>query len=104
MIRLDQLKRQLAQRLEKLETDGAIEVLTYKRNRGFIIWKQADGLYLIREHGYHAEVYDPVDEAGMEKLVARIAKREFPRSTQIRIYTHGPGEQLLITDHPDIRI
>lgn len=104
MIRLDQLKRQLAQRLEKLDVDGAIEVLTYKRNRGFIIWKQAGGLYLIREHGYHSEVYEPVDEGGMEKLVARIAKREFPRSTQIRIYTHEPGEQLLITDHPDIRI
>lgn len=104
MIRLDQLKRQLAMRLEKLPEGGAIEVLTYKRNRGFIVWKETDGMLLVREHGYHSETYDPTDLIGFEKLVAKISKREFPRSTQIRIYTHEPGEQLLIQDHPSIRI
>lgn len=104
MIRLNQLRKQLEMRLAKLPVGGAIEVLTYKRNRGFIVWKEADGRFLVREHGYHEEVYEPVDAAGFEKLTARIAKREFPRSTNVRIYTHEPGEQLLIQDHPSIRI
>lgn len=104
MIPLNQLLKQLAQRLEKLPRDGAVEVLTYKRNRGFIVWKEGEDSFLIREHGYHVEIYDLVNQDGLEKLVRKIVKREFPRSTQIRIYTHQPGDVLLIQDNLSIRI
>ncbi len=104
MIRLDRLKRQPEMRIEKLPVGGAIEVLTCKRNRGITIPKEADGMLLVREHGYHEEVYPPVTLAGPDKPVAKIAKREFPRSTNIRIYTHEPGDVMFIQDQLGIKI
>ncbi|MFM9414034.1 hypothetical protein ACKQTC_06610 [Peptococcus simiae] len=104
MIRLEAIPKELRRRLPKLETGGAIEILTYKRNRGLIITLREEGLYHVREHGYHREEFEAIGEGALLKLVGRIAKREFPRSTNVRLYTHAPGEQLLISDHPDIRI
>lgn len=79
-------------------------MLKYKRNRGITIRKEADGMLSLREHGYHEEVYPPVTMAGPDKPVAKIAKREFPRSTTIRIYTHEPGDEMFIQDQPGIKI
>lgn len=90
MIRLDHLQRQLKRRLKKLEKGGALEVLTYKRNRGFMIVKEASNRFRVREHGYQLEVYEPVTMRGLEKLLPRIIKREFPRSTNVRLFTHDP--------------
>ncbi len=104
MIRLDQLKRQPEMRIEKLPLGGAIEVLTYKRNRGIPICKEADSMLLVREHDYHEEVYPPVTMAGPDKPVAKIAKRELPRSTNIRIYTHEPRDEMFIQDQPGSKI
>lgn len=68
MIRLDRLKRQSEMRIEKLPVGGAIEVLKYKRNRGITIRKEADGMLLLHEHGYHEEVYPPVTMAWISRL------------------------------------
>lgn len=104
MIPANQLRRQIIDRLAKLPEDGALEVLTYKRNRGLIIWREAQDRYLVREHGYHSEVWENLSADELDKLLPKIAKREFPRSTKIRIYTHAPGAMTLIVEHPQIRI
>lgn len=104
MIRLEAIPKELRRRLPKMEAGAAIEILTYKRNRGLIITLRGDETYHIREHGYHPEEFEAIGQPALLKLVARIAKREFPRSTNVRLYTHAPGEQLLISDQPSIRI
>lgn len=104
MIRVTDLPKELKARLTKLPVDGALEVLTYKRNRGFIIWKEADERYLFRELGYQQDIIENLDETSLYKVVQTVVKREFPRSTKLRIYTHEPGAMRLMTDHPLIRI
>ena len=104
MIRLEAIPKELRCRLPKMEAGAAIEILTYKRNRGLIITLRGDETYHVREHGYHREEFEAIGQPALLKLVARIAKREFPRSTNVRLYTHSPGEQLLISDQPSIRI
>lgn len=37
MIRLEAIPKELRRRLPKMEASAAIEILTYKRNRGLII-------------------------------------------------------------------
>lgn len=104
MIRLEAIPKELRRRLPKMEAGAAIEILTYKRNRGLIITLRGDETYHVREHGYHREEFEAIGQPALLKLVARIAKREFPRSTNVRLYTHALGEQLLISDQPSIRI
>ena len=82
MIRLEAIPKELRRRLPKMEAGAAVEILTYKRNRGLIITLRADETYHIREHGYHREEFEAIGQPALLKLVARIAKREFPRSTQ----------------------
>ena len=105
MIRLEAIPKELRRRLPKMEAGAAIEILTYKRNRGLIITLRGDDqTYHVREHGYYREEFEAIGQPALLKLVDRIAKREFPRSTNVRLYTHAPGEQLLISDQPSIRI
>ncbi len=104
MLRSDQLVTELERRLKKLDVHGAIEVLTYKRNRGFIVWKEAENVFTLREHGYESHFIEGLDDAKLMAAVKKIAKREFPRSTKLRLYTHAPGTVRYIKDQLDIRI
>lgn len=90
MIRLEAIPKELRHRLPKMDAGATIEILTYKRNRGLVITLRGDGTYHIREHGYHSEEFEAIGQPALLKLVARIAKREFPRSTNVRLYTHAP--------------
>lgn len=91
MIPLTYLKRQVQQRLQKLEVGGGLEVLTYKRNRGFMIAKEGEDLYILREHGYHTEVLPPLTFQALDKPIQKIVRREFPRSTNVRIEVYPPS-------------
>lgn len=98
------MKAYIRQRLIKLEQGAALEVLTYKRNRGFIVMRLEDDHFRLREHGYHVETYEDMTLQEFEKMIDRVIKREFPRSQSARIYTHDPGEKEYIKDHFGMKI
>lgn len=85
------IKKALAS-LKKLDPPQGIEILTYKRNRGVSIIKMDDGMFEVRERGYHEETQE-VAEENLVRILKKITKREFPRSRKVRVYAvNSPGD------------
>lgn len=77
------------EKLQKLPTGHALDLRTYKRNRSILIRKTADNTFDIVQNGYESAEFS-TDIKKMRKLLKTLFKKEFPRSTKIRLYTLGP--------------
>lgn len=77
------------QRLAALPVGHALEIRTYKRNRGALFVRLAEGRWRLAEQGY-ADSDGEVAAADLRKAVKALLAREFPRSTKIRLYNLGP--------------
>jgi hypothetical protein len=80
-------------RLASLPVGHAVELRTYKRNRGAIIGRVTEDGYLLVEQGYEDRRME-VDGKGLRQALKGVLKREFPRSRKIRLYNLGER-------HPD---
>ena len=80
----------ILRRLEKLPQGHAIDLRTYKRNRSVVIARTGPDEFDVAESGFHEERFR-VSADGLKKLLRLLLKREFPRSTKIRVYDLGPG-------------
>lgn len=78
-------------KLKKLPLGHAIDLRTYKRNRSVVIARVADDEYDVVENGFFEERF-LVPLSKMKKLLKALLKKEFPRSTKIRLYDLGPAE------------
>jgi hypothetical protein len=76
-------------RLEKLPVGHGLDLRTYKRNRSVIIARVGEDAFEIIESGYADQRHQPTT-ATMKKALKAILRREFPRSTKIRVYDLGP--------------
>lgn len=85
----------ILRRLEKLAPGHCLDLRTYKRNRSVVIKKIGPDSFVAVQDGFEQGRYK-VDRAKMKKLLKTLLKKEFPRSTKIRVYDLGPCE-------PDIR-
>ncbi|MEW6290382.1 MAG: hypothetical protein AB1545_11060 [Thermodesulfobacteriota bacterium] len=94
LINIDTAIKRVLLLVAKIEPPRGVEILTYKRNRGIAIIRLGEDSFLVREHGY-AEQETQVCFAGLARAVKAMAKREFPRSRQVRLY------QLARTDFLD---
>ncbi len=83
----------LMQRLDKLPSGHALEVLTYKRNRGLVLVRTSQDSFQVLEHGYNEERFDNVPRGKLKKLCKTLLKREFPRSTKVRLYQLGEFDE-----------
>ncbi|NDV18902.1 hypothetical protein GO013_05645 [Pseudodesulfovibrio sp. JC047] len=77
--------------LKKLPEGHAIDLRTYKRNRSVVIKRLVDDQFEVKEKGFHEERF-LIPSTRMKKLLKTLLKREFPRSTKIRLYDLGPAE------------
>lgn len=78
-------------RLKKLPVGHAIDLRTYKRNRSVVIARTADDEFDVVENGFHEERFlVPLDK--MKKLLKLLLKKEFPRSTKMRLYDLGESD------------
>lgn len=75
-------------KLDKLPEGHAVDLRTYKRNRSVTIARTGPDTFDVQERGYHEELFQ-ADRAKMKKLLKTLFKREFPRSTKIRLYDLG---------------
>ena len=91
MIDKDTAIQTVMRKLKSLPQGHAIDLRTYKRNRSVVIARTGEDGFDVVEKGYLEERY-AVDRAGMKKLLKTLLKREFPRSTKIRLYNLGPAE------------
>jgi hypothetical protein len=78
-------------RLEKLEVGHALDLRTYKRNRSVVIARTGDDSFDVVENGFARERFEATT-GSMRKLLKTLFKREFPRSTKIRLYDLGPAD------------
>lgn len=78
-------------RLEKLPVGHAIDLRTYKRNRSVVIARTVPDAFDVVENGFAQGRFEATT-GSMKKLLKTLLKREFPRSTKIRLYDLGPAE------------
>lgn len=76
----------LENRLKKIPVGTCLDVRSYKRDRKILVIKKKEDELLIIEEGFSSRRY-AVPVSAMKKLMKELIKREFPRSTKIRIYT-----------------
>ncbi len=77
------------ERLQALPTEHYLDVRTYKRNRYVFFVKKGEDDFLVIENGYFQERFEKVPMKKIKKLFKTILKKEFPRSTKIRVYNMG---------------
>ena len=78
-------------KLKKLPVGHAIDLRTFKRNRSVVIARTGEDAFDVVEKGFAQERF-LVGLDRMKKLLKILLKREFPRSTKIRVYDLGPAE------------
>lgn len=79
------------ERLKKLPLGHAIDLRTYKRDRSVIFKRVDDDLFLVIQNGFgQARYTEPFKK--LRKLLKLLLKKEFPRSTKIRLYNLGEVE------------
>ncbi len=81
----------LMRKLKKLPVGHAIDLRTYKRNRSVVIARTGDDEFDVVEKGFHEDRF-LVPLSKMKKLLKNLLKKEFPRSTKMRLYDLGQAE------------
>lgn len=81
------------ERLPKLPVGHYLDVRTYKRNRYVLFVKQSDEMYLVVQNGYEQARFEDVPFKKVRKLFKTLLKKEFPRSTKVRLYTMGEYDE-----------
>ena len=77
------------QKVKKLESGHCLDLRTYKRNRSVVIKKISADDFLLVENGFEQAHYQ-TSFSKMGKILKLLLKKEFPRSTKIRLYDLGP--------------
>lgn len=77
------------ERLPKLPVGHYLDMRTYKRNRWVLFIKTAEDEYTVIQEGFERDRFENVPRARLKKLMKTLLKKEFPRSTKVRLYTMG---------------
>ncbi len=83
----------ILERLENLPVGHYLDMRTYKRNRYLLLVKKGDDDFLIIENGFFRERFENVPFKKIKKLLKAMLKKEFPRSTKVRVYNMGVFEE-----------
>jgi len=78
----------IQEKLRKLPTGHYLDMQTYKRNRSVLVVKDKEDDILIIENGYFQDRYH-VHINKIRKALKELLRREFPRSSKIRVYSMG---------------
>ena len=76
-------------RLKKLPLGHGLDMRTFKRDRGALFVRQGEDSFLVVQDGFEQQRHDNVPLGKMKKLIKGLLKKEFPRSTKIRLYALG---------------
>jgi hypothetical protein len=90
MIDINTAKSSIQERLERLPMGHCLEIRTYKRNRRVLFQRDGEGTWRAFQDGFDRQVYEDVSRDKLRKLIQNLLRKEFPRSSKIRIYALGP--------------
>lgn len=77
------------ERLKSLPPGHYLDVRTYKRNRYVLFIRNGEDDFLVIENGFFQQRFENVSLKKIKKLFKTLLKKEFPRSTKIRVYNMG---------------
>lgn len=100
-----QMRHKVEQQLKVMADGEAIEALTYKKDRGFVLLKKTDNIFTLAEFGYvNACVTN--DSQQIKKQLKAVIKREFPRSNQawVQFFQHVDDPFQLHGKQPQINL
>lgn len=80
----------LLERLDKLPAGHCLEIRTYKRNRRVMFRRDLETTWSILQDGFEHRLYQDVPRDKLRKLLQSLLRKEFPRSSKIRVYALGP--------------
>ncbi|SDB29598.1 hypothetical protein SAMN05660653_01426 [Desulfonatronum thiosulfatophilum] len=80
----------LLERLAKLPVGHCLEIRTYKRNRRILFRRDGEEDWSAFQDGFEKGVHEKVVTEKLRKLLQSLIRKEFPRSTKIRVYALGP--------------
>ena len=89
MIDLQQAIPTLLKRLKSQAVGECLELCSYKRDRCLLLMPREGGEILVIERGFEEHRFQ-VEPGKLKKLLKTLVKREFPRSTKLRLYDLGP--------------
>jgi len=75
-------------KLKKLPIGHAIDLRTFKRNRSVVIARMGDDIFDVVQKGFGEDRF-LIPLSKMKKLLKNLLKKEFPRSTKMRLYDLG---------------
>lgn len=76
-----QMIHKVEQELKSMPIKDAMEVRTYKKDRGFVLYRNDENQFILIEFGFEHGVTDG-EAHQISKLIKQVIKREFPRSNQ----------------------
>jgi hypothetical protein len=80
----------ILERLDKLPLGHCLEIRTYKRNRRVLFLRVGENAWDVLQDGFGKELFEGIALEKMRKLLQTLLRKEFPRSTKIRLYALGP--------------
>lgn len=79
----------LLDRLDRLEQGHCLEIRTYKRNRLVRFQRLSPDAWLVVRDGFGKARFEVAGDK-LKKTLRSLLKKEFPRSTKIRVFHLGP--------------
>lgn len=76
------------ERLASLPEGHALDLRSYKRDRSVVMVRMGPDRFEVLEDGFGVERFQS-DFKGMRRILKTVLKREFPRSTKLRLYVLG---------------
>ncbi|GAB6060494.1 hypothetical protein [Desulfonatronum parangueonense] len=80
----------LLERLGKLPVGDCLEIRTYKRNRRIQFRRDGEDKWSAFQDGFEKNIHENIATDKLRKLLQTLLRKEFPRSTKIRVYVLGP--------------
>lgn len=77
-------------RLDKLPLGHCLEIRTYKRNRRVLFRRSGENSWDVLQDGFTRDLFENVALEKMRKVLQILLRKEFPRSTKVRLYALGP--------------
>lgn len=93
MISKSNIMPAVLERLQSLPVGHYLDVRTYKRNRYLFFVKKDEDSFLIIENGFYQDRFENVPFKKIKKIFKTLLKKEFPRSTKIRVYNMGEFDE-----------
>ncbi|THB71051.1 MAG: hypothetical protein D6E12_01865 [Desulfovibrio sp.] len=79
----------LEQKLKVMPVGHGLDMRTYKRNRSLVFVKLDPEHVDVIQNGYEQATYRHIELSKLRKLLKTLLKKEFPRSTKVRLYSLG---------------